>query len=211
MALTPYARPWWLALREEATLQPELPNPWTFLPLALLVAFSAIIAVSRALAKMPPARVAVMVLYLGTSVALIGHILSPTVAPTPNPAVAYRETAKALESLESFLSEKWQSTGRYPIDDKPLTRALADRTSPWRSHGRQLPFRIVTEARYGPRLESRPGDMPGTIYYSVQDDGQRYWLTALVLVGAPTGRLAFLHDGEDQPLVITRGAVQGHN
>lgn len=202
-AAGPNVKLWLTALREPVTLQPELPSPLPPLLLLALLVVTAL-AVGRSFTERGGSRALAGAVYgLGLGLVFLRLAAGPMVPPTASPTGAAREAAEVVEGLAGRIDGALREAGRLP--DAAALAALADGDSPWRSHGRLLPYRVVVETGAGPRLTGRPGDLPGTIYCVTAAGGTRYWLTALVLDGAPTGHLDFLRRADGTPRIVTHG------
>jgi len=53
----------------------------------------------------------------------------------------------------------------------------------------------------GPVLQPRPGDRAGTLYYAVNEDASRYWITMVGLAELPAGRTGIISSA-GQPVVL---------
>lgn len=204
-ALSPYLKAWWVAFTQPASFQPDLMPLWLLAPLTLGFLLMGVAAVSRATASEPPRRWLSLGIFVGCAVIVLIRFALPL--RHASASEAYAHASAYLKAVSEDLRRYYRAHGRYP-DASSIADAIRTRESPWLAYGRSLAYRVVYEEGVGPRLRARASDRVGTIYYVRTSEGQRYWLTMLVLAGAPTGRYDFLRDGNGRPLVVSRGRVQ---
>lgn len=191
-----------IAVREPVTYQPELRI--VILPLFAMVVLLLLAtgAIGRALAGEPPSPWLSGGTYLATALVVVLRLLRPDIG-YDSPLPAYAAAGEQLEVLDRSLARAFRDHGEYPADPAAVLPEAAEKPSPWLSHGRSLPFRVLAENGIGGRLVGREGDLAGTIYYVVSPNRARFWMTTVVLVGAPTGHLDFLRDSQGRPLVVS--------
>lgn len=204
VALAPAFKLWFAVLTEPVTWAPRLPPLWTFVPLVLFIGVACTLALQRALAGEKPHRGLSAMAFIGASAVIAIRQLGGFAGlATPPPEPAYQHVVDTMKVLEGALAREAKG-GAYPDDVGFFETTLEGRTTLWRQGLSPLPYQVVVEEGFGPRIIAREGDRPGTLYYVHDAAGDRYWLTGLVLLGGPTGRYAFLLDSEGGPFVVQR-------
>ena len=193
LALRPVLVSWWIILTQPFSYVEPLPSPLLYGPLLLALGATATLAIGRAIAGDPPRRLLSGSVFALTAAVLLLQLLLPVRIPrSARPAEA--KVADAVETLARAVEE-----GR-ALEGSDLLLRLPG-PSPYHSYGHRLPWNVVSEAGVGPRLQARPGDLPGTLYVVRGYGAREYWLTALAMEGAPTGRLVFARTPEGRPLI----------
>jgi hypothetical protein len=200
--LAPMLKTWWLILREPVVWVPAPPPLLPALGMASALAVALWVALSHLLSgRASPRWASIAVIVLTSVITFFGVVPGPSDTLQVSPG---GRVGGAFDALVGAAARIHQEEGEYPADANALEAAVADRSTGFRRKGREVPFTVVVETGLGPRLQAREGDLPGTFYYTVAPNRRRYWMTALVLDGAPTGRLVFA-EGSDGPVVVSRG------
>ncbi|MDF1562506.1 MAG: hypothetical protein P1V51_05660 [Deltaproteobacteria bacterium] len=199
------ARALLLFYREPVTYLPGLPRDFWLVGLELLLALLGALALGRALAGERPSF-ALSAGVWGLMSALLAYWMVGNPGAREISALHPRaEVVGHLNTLAVLLKDRYRQEGRYPES----LEVLAGRTgfpegpTPWTGRGRRLTYQHVSERGLGARLAGRDGDLAGTFYYVVSPTRDHYWLTAVILDGAPTGNLAFLRDTSGHPMIIS--------
>ncbi len=190
---------WW---REPVSYLPFFQRSATLAFLEALLALVGAMAVGRALAGQRPLRWLSVSVYGLVSLLIVYWSVG---LPSPTHASALHPRGvmvQHLKTLSKALEAHERSEGRFPeAAEAALKEALGD--SPWFSFGHRLPLRVVSERGLGARLAGREGDLAGTLYYVASPTRDDYWLTAVVLDGAPTGHLDFIRDPKGHPMIFS--------
>ncbi len=116
--------------------------------------------------------------------------------------------ARAASRLKSALDRHTSDSSpqTYPIDPKELEELLRENKrlppSGYRSHGVQAPVRLVVFCGAdGPVLQARLEDRAGTIYYAVNEDAGRYWISMVGIRDLPAGKSEII-SAAGQPVVL---------
>ena len=122
--------------------------------------------------------------------------------------------ARAVARLKSSVDLYGQSSDNrtYPADPEILREFLrTDKQLPpsgFRSHALRAPVLLVVVGEAtGPVLEVRPGDRAGTIYYALNEDQSRYWITLVGLSELPAGRPGIMQAADHQPIVLGTDSI----
>lgn len=116
-----------------------------------------------------------------------------------------RAASRLKAALDQLTSES--STQTYPSDPAELEELIRENKrlppSGYRSHGMQAPIRLVVFCgAEGPVLQARPEDRAGTIYYAVNEDASRYWISMVGLTEFPAGKPGILRGPGNEPIVL---------
>jgi hypothetical protein len=153
-------------------------------------------------------------------VVLFGAVLTTRVVSvlSPVPGSSWRDgsdappqllMARAVARLKSSVDRYGQSSDSrtYPADPEILREFLrTDKKLPpsgFRSHALKAPVELVVVEAAGPVLDVRPGDRAGTIYYALNEDQSRYWITLVGLSELPAGRPGIMQSADHQPIVLS--------
>lgn len=200
----PAIRTWYQLLRSPVVYLPTPPSLiMTAVPtLAVLIGFFYV--TRRTLTARPPSKLAQVVFLAGVG----WHVLS-AIVPTRQslPLVPGSQMRLALTEMSRVLAQVRSRDGRYPVEyPDPVVRDTQGQEirTGYTGHGWPLPFRVVPRrTQTGPALRARAIDGPGTIYYVGSPEGDRYWLTVLLMDPPPVGPARFVRNSDGTALVVS--------
>ena len=209
-----------IALISSASYFPNFPFWPLWLPLGLLVLGYLVYFLLGAGLRLKISfkhHVMVVVLFGAVLIARVVTLLSPV--PEGNwrnegDAPPQLLMARAGARLKSSVDLNGQSSDNrtYPADPEILREFLrTDKQLPpsgFRSHALRAPVLLVVVGEAtGPVLEVRPGDRAGTIYYALNEDQSRYWITLVGLSELPAGRPGIMQAADHQPIVLGTDSI----
>lgn len=207
VAAAPALSQGWLALVRPCVYLPGLRAPAFWILGAALTMIALYHVVRSTFVPLAHRRLGAGVMLLAASLLVVGRLLADRAGPAPGPAPVARLDL-ALHRARTLLAEAQRRADRYPVRF-PGGAVLRDAAGQpldtgYLGHGRPLAFRVADRGvSPGPALTARARDLPGTVYYTVAADGGRYWLTALMMDGAPVGPARFVRDAEHRVVVVT--------
>ncbi len=203
-----------IALISSSSYFPDFPFWPLWLPLGVLVLGYLVYFLLSAALRFTinfKHHVMVVVLFGAVLLARVAALLSPV------PEGSWRDAgdappqllmARAAARLKSSVDTYSQSSDNrsYPSDPEILYEFLREGkrlpSSGFRSHALQAPVALVVLEAEGPVLQVRPGHRAGTIYYALNADKSRYWITLVGLSEVPAGRPGIMRSADHQPIIL---------